>query len=106
MLAMVESASSSPHHVPIHFLQCSTKLPITSIEDRRRRSLIYIDAIDDPHALLPATTHSSDHPNPLRLTFNNSPREPKLHNSVATLAPPPPPRGFVPGRLPDAGQSP
>src|SRR6516164_7158433 len=38
MLAMVESASSSPHHVPIHFLQCSTKLPITSIEDRRRRS--------------------------------------------------------------------
>src|SRR6516165_11300748 len=36
MLAMVEPASSSPHHVPIH---CSTKLPTTSVEDRRRRSL-------------------------------------------------------------------
>jgi hypothetical protein len=39
MLAMDESASSSPQHIPIHFLQGSTKLPITSVEDRRRRSL-------------------------------------------------------------------
>jgi hypothetical protein len=57
MLAMDESASSSPQHVPIHFLQGSTKLLITSVADHS----IYIDAIDDPHRLLPANTHSSDH---------------------------------------------
>jgi hypothetical protein len=50
-------------------------------------------------------THILPTTNPPRPTSNNSPHEPNLHNSVATLAPPSP-RGFVPGRLPDAGQSP
>src|SRR6516165_11273915 len=52
-----------------------------------------------PTHILPTT------PNHPRLASNNSPREPNPHNNLATLAPPPP-RGFVPGRLPDAGPSP
>jgi len=51
-----------------------------------------------PTHILPTT------PNHPRLTSNNSSREPNPHNSIATLAPPSP-RGFVPGRLPDAGPS-
>ena len=72
---------------------------------QRSPSQIALSTVPTIHTACYQPTHSlPTTPNHPRLTSNNSSREPNPHNSIATLAPPSP-RGFVPGRLPDAGPS-
>src|SRR6516165_2971912 len=65
---------------------------------RRSPSQIALSTVSTIHTACHQPTHT------LPTTPNHPPREPNPHNSVATPAPTPP-RGFVPGRLPDAGPS-
>jgi hypothetical protein len=104
MLAMVESVPSSPHDVPIPSCNvqqnCQSHPSKIAVADHP----IDIDAVEDP----PAATgqHTLFRPQiPRRLP-------PTIHRAsqisitaFATLAPLSP-RGFVPGRLPDAGRCP